>query len=621
VQWPYLETSYHTVELKPDDERLAGMSVRDERDSWNLQDIYEDTDAWESALAVIQEGVESLKAFQGTLGSGAPELLACLELHVRVLKEMYRASSYASMRYHEDTRVGVTAGMEQRAGLVATRLSEAASFIEPEILSLGQETVHRYIADEPALETYRHQLDDILRRAEHTRSATEEEIIAAAGLVTEVPASAYGMLANADAPWPMVTLSDGTEFLLNQAGYSRYRSAPDRADRELVFHAFFDVWRRFGRTFGTMLYAQVKRDVFYSRVRKYANSLEASLDADRIPVSVYQTLVQQANEHLPVLHRYFRLRARMMGVTDMCYWDIYPPLVSGDLAFPIDRGKELVLDAMAPLGSEATDAMAEGFAARWMDVYPRQGKKSGAYMNGHVYDVHPYVLMNYNDDYESVSTLAHEWGHALHSHLTNQTQHFVNADYSIFVAEVASTLNEALLLHRMLEESTSDSERLFYLGHALEQLRGTFFRQSMFAEFELAIHERVEGGEALTADEFTHIYGDLINRYHGHDDGVVRIDEMFHLEWAYIPHFYYNFYVYQYATSVAASSYLAEQILGGRSGATGAYLGLLSAGGAGYPYDLLVDAGVDLARPEPYQVLMRRMGRIMDEIEELLERQ
>lgn len=594
------------------------MSVRDDQDRWNLKDIYVDVEAWDAALTAIQSGVEELRTFQGTFSSGAGALLECLEVHVRVLKEMYRASSYASMRYHEDTRVGVTAGMEQRAGLVATRLSEAASFIEPEILALGQETVQAYITAEPALEKYRHQLDDILRRGAHTRSASEEEIIAAAGLVTEVPSSAYGMLANADAPWPMVTLSDGTEFLLNQAGYSRYRSAPDRGDREHVFRAFFDVWRRFGRTFGTMLYAQVKRDVFYSRVRKYGTSLEASLDADRIPASVYQTLIEQANEHLHVLHRYFRLRARMMGVTDMRYWDIYPPLVSGELHFPIERGKELVLDAMTPLGPEARQSIAEGFSARWMDVYPRQGKKSGAYMNGHVYDVHPYVLMNYNDDYESVSTLAHEWGHALHSYLTNRSQHFVNADYSIFVAEVASTLNEALLLHRMLEESTSPAERLFYLGHALEQLRGTFFRQSMFAEFELAIHERVEGGEALTADDFSGLYGELIRRYHGHEDGVVDIDEIFHLEWAYIPHFYYNFYVYQYATSVAAASYLAEQILDGAAGATEAYLDLLRAGGAGYPYDLLVKAGVDLAGPEPYRALMRRMGRIMDEIEDLI---
>jgi oligoendopeptidase F len=567
------------------------MASQGDQSRWNLEDIYRDTDAWETALEGIQEGTEAIQTFRGGLGSSPQALLECLELHFSVLKEMYRASSYASMRYHEDTRVGVTAGMEQRANLVATRLSEAASFIEPEILSLGRETVAGYVDAEPALKTYRHQLDDILRRADHTRSATEEEIIAAAGLVADAPSTGYGMLANADAPWPTVTLSDGTEFLLNQAGYSRYRSAEDRGDRELVFREFFDVWQQFGRTYGTMLYAQVKRDVFYARVRRYESSLAASLDADRIPVAVYHTLVEQANAHLHVLHRYFRLRARMMGLTLMRYWDIYPSLVSQDRTYPIDRGVELVLEAVEPLGNGAREALAEGFGSRWMDVYPRQGKKSGAYMNGHVYDVHPYVLMNYNDDYESVSTLAHEWGHALHSYLTNRTQRFVNADYSIFLAEIASTLNEALLLHRMLADSTDPAERLFYLGHALEQLRGTFFRQSMFAEFELAIHKRVEAGEALTADDLSEMYGSLLRRYHGHDEGVLSVDDIFEVEWAYIPHFY----------------------------ATTAYLDLLSAGGAGYPYDLLVEAGVDLAQPEPYRTLMRRMEGIMDEIEGLLE--
>ncbi len=595
------------------------MGAKDDRHRWDLRDIYPDTEAWETALERIQEGIEAIQAFRGSLGSSPQTLLRCLDQHFNVLKEMYRASSYASMRYHEDTRVGVTAGMEQRASLVATRLSEASSFIEPEILSLGREKMDSYVDAEPALNTYRHQLDDIIRRADHTRSATEEEIIAAAGLVADAPSTSYGMLANADAPWPTVTLSDGTDVLLDQAGYSRYRSTANRADRELVFREFFDVWQQFGRTYGTMLYAQVKRDLFYARVRRYESSLRASLDADRIPVEVYHTLVEQANAHLPVLHRYFRLRARMMGLAQMRYWDIYPPLVSQDRTYPIERGKEFVVAAVGPLGEGAQEALSEGLGARWMDVYPRPGKKSGAYMNGHVYDVHPYVLMNYNDDYESVSTLAHEWGHALHSHLTNRAQHFVNADYSIFLAEIASTLNEALLLHRMLAESTDPADRLFYLGHALEQLRGTFFRQSMFAEFELAIHERVEGGEALTADVFSEVYGRLLRRYHGHDEGVVQIDDMFDVEWAYIPHFYYNFYVYQYATSVAASSLLAERILSQEPGATAAYLELLSAGGAGYPYDLLVEAGVDLARPEPYEALMRRMQGIMDEIENLLE--
>ena len=358
------------------------MAAQGEPHRWELGDIYRDTKAWEAALEAIQEGTEAIQAFRGGLGSSPQALLQCLELHFSVLKEMYRASSYASMRYHEDTRVGVTAGMEQRASLVATHLAEAASFIEPEILSLGQETVARYVDTEPALKTYSHQLDDILRRADHTRSAAEEEIIAAAGLVADAPSTGYGMLANADAPWPTVTLSDGTDFLLNQAGFSRYRSAENREDRELVFREFFDVWQRFGRTYGTMLYAQVKRDVFYARVRRYDSSLAASLDADRIPVAVYHTLVEQANAQLPVLHRYLRLRARMMGLVQMRYWDIYPPLVSQDRTYTIERGEELVVAAVEPLGAGAQVALSEGLGARWMDVYPRQGKKSGAYMNG-----------------------------------------------------------------------------------------------------------------------------------------------------------------------------------------------------------------------------------------------
>jgi oligoendopeptidase F len=595
------------------------MPEHEVRHRWNLVDIFADRSAWEEAIARIEKSVVNLSGFRGRLGEGPTILRECLDSYFAILKDMYAVSSYASMRYHEDTRLGETAAMEQRAGLVSTRLSEEASFIEPEILTLGRDRIDAYLEEEPGLTVYAHQLGDILRRAAHTRSSSEEEIIAMAGLLTDTPSAGYGILANADAPWPRIRLADGTDFLLSQAGYARYRGTADRSDRELVFKEFFGVWERFERTFGMMLYAQVKRDVFYARVRRYESSLDAALDSDRIPSTVYRTLIEQANQHLPVLHRYFRLRTRMLGVDEMQYWDIYPPLVSEDLEFPVERGKELVLSAVQPLGAEVAQALAEGFDGRWMDVYPRQGKKAGAYMNGHVYDAHPFVLMNYNDDYESVSTLAHEWGHALHSALTNRAQHFANADYSIFLAEIASTLNEALLLDRMLREARGPADRLFYLGHALEQLRGTFFRQTMFAEFELAIHEKVEAGEALTADRFREFYCDLLRRYHGHGDGVVHIDERFGVEWAYIPHFYYDFYVYQYATSVAASSLLAERILAGDDASVEGYLDLLRAGGSEYPCELLRLAGVDLGKPEPYRALMRRMGRIMDEIEEILE--
>ncbi|MEJ2546556.1 MAG: oligoendopeptidase F [Gemmatimonadota bacterium] len=588
-------------------------------DRWRLEDIYPVHADWESELSNLMQLPARISAFRGRLAEGPEVLVECLGTYYDGLRRLYRASSYASMRYHEDTRVGETAEMEQRARLVGTALSEAASFIDPEILEIGETTVRTWLDEFAPLKVYAHVLDDALRRAEHTLTPSEEEIVATAGLITDAPYSVYGMLANADMPWPTVRLSDGTEERLDQSTYARLRASSVREDREIVFQAFWSKWQEYSRTFGATLYGQIKRDLFRARVRKYPSSLAAALDADRIPERVYRTLIDEANAGLPVLHRYFRLRARMLELDQLAYFDIYPPLVRTDRKFGIDEAKTIVLDAVEPLGPEARTIVSSGFEGGWMDVYPRPGKRPGAYMNGHVYDVHPYVLMNYTDDYRSVSTLAHEWGHALHSSLANRSQDFVNSGYSIFTAEVASTFLEALLLDRMLRASETDEERIFFLGHALEGLRGTFFRQTMFAEFELAIHEVVEEGEALSGDRLTAMYGELVRRYHGHDESVVLVDDAYTVEWAYIPHFYYNFYVYQYATSEAASALLAERLLAGETGAGDRFLGLLRAGGSDYPYELMVRAGVDLAKPEPYRALLRRMEAIMDEIEALLD--
>jgi oligoendopeptidase F len=310
----------------------------------------------------------------------------------------------------------------------------------------------------------------------------------------------------------------------------------------------------------------------------------------------------------------------MLGIEDLGYHDIYPALVESDKKFPLEQGKRLALESSAALGPAYAEVMAHGLDSRWMDAYPRPGKVSGAYMNGSVYDEHPFVLMNYNDDYESVSTLAHEWGHAMHSYLSNRAQPYPTANYSIFLAEIASTFNEALLLEHMLGQARNDDEKLFYLGNALENLRGTYFRQTMFAEFELTIHDRAEAGEALTGAKLTSIYGDLLRRYHGHDQGVLKIDDLYAIEWAYIPHFYYNFYVYQYATSLAASSLLAETVLKGEPGAVERYMGLLKAGSSDYPFELLQEAGVDMTTAAPYRAVVTRMNAIMDQIEDILDR-
>lgn len=589
-----------------------------EADRWNLQAIYPDVAAWETAYKDLEQRLQQFKSCEGHLADSAKQLRVCLDQMNDASKELARVTSYASMKYDENTKVSKNLELDQRGNLLITSFSQAVSFVDPELLSIGEKRIKDFIKEESALKVYAHHLDDVLRRAKHTGTAGEESIIATAGLVTDAPYTVYGILANADMPWPTIKLSDGSEVTLDQSGYGRYRGSLNRDDRKKVFDAFWGTWNDYTRTFGVTLNAQVKRDVFYAKVRHYPNALAASLDANNIPQTVYRTLISETNANLDTLHRYFKLRKRMLGVKEMHYYDIYPPLVDSDKSFTIDQAKALLLDAFKPLGKDYVATVDKGFKNRWMDVYPRPGKRSGAYSNGAVYDVNPYILMNYNGDYDAVSTLAHEWGHGMHSYLANKAQPFATADYSIFLAEIASTFNEALLLEKMLKEAKNDEERLFYLGSALEQLRGTFYRQAMFAEFELKIHELVEQGEALSGDRLTAVYGDILKRYHGHDQGIVIIDDLYTREWAYIPHFYYNFYVYQYATSISASALLSDRVMQGEPGALDNYLNLLKAGNKDYPYDLLKKAGVDLASPAPYRAIVKRMNGIMDKIEAIL---
>ncbi|HZD20505.1 MAG TPA: M3 family oligoendopeptidase, partial [Burkholderiales bacterium] len=468
-----------------------------------------------------------------------------------------------------------------------------------------------------ALGVYRHQVDNTLRMAPHTLDAKGENLVATFDLARDAAGSTYQILSNADMPWPTLRLADGRELKLDHTGYEEGREAPNRDDRKRVFDTFWGQWKEYERTFGVTFHESLKKDTVYTHVRKYPSTLARRLDGERLPVAVYDTLIAETNKGLATLHRYFRLRARLLGIApgEMRYYDIYPPLVQSDLKYPLPQGKRMVLEAVKPLGERYGSAMAEGFERRWMDTYPRPRKQSGAHMAGDAYDVHPYVLMNYTGNYESVSTLAHEWGHAMHSYYSNAAQPFVNSSYATFVAEIASTFNEALLLEHALKTAKSDDERLLYLGSALETLRATFFRQAMFADFEREVHARVDRGESLTGKRFSELYGQILRRYHGEREGVVKIDDLYTIEWAYIPHFYHSFYVFQYATSIAASSLFADRVLKGESGARERYLALLSAGGSDYPYELVKRAGVDLASPAPYRAVIARMDRIMDEIE------
>ncbi len=594
--------------------------AQEDKDIWDLEDIYPSVEAWSKAKTELEGSLGNIDGCQGQLGLSAAKLLECSDMLSDMYKTYSRIASYAGMASDADTRDAENQKRRTEVQILGSKFAEKTSFIDPEILEIGEETLNAYLSELTAMEPYRHEMQDTLRQSKHVLDAESEAMMAATSLIRRTPSNTYRALANADMPWPTITLSTGEEVRLDQSAYSKYRSAENRADRQAVFESFWGKWKEYERTMGTTLAGQVNVHIFSQRQRGYANSLSASLDNNNIPEKVYRTLVSETNDNLDTLHRYFRLRGRMLGVDDLRYFDIYPPLVEIDKEFPISSGKQLTLEAVAPLGGAYTEVMSSAFDSRWMDVYPRPGKVSGAYMNGSVYDEHPYVLMNYNDDYESVSTLAHEWGHAMHSYLANKSQPYPTAGYSIFTAEVASTFNEALLLELMLKKSANDEERLYYLGSALEALRGTFFRQTMFAEFELAIHDRAEAGEAMTGPKLTEIYSDLLRRYHGHDQGVLTIDDLYTVEWAFIPHFYYNFYVYQYATSLAASSLLAEAVTQGRPGAVENYMNLLKAGGSDYPYDLLKRAGVDLASAAPYRAVFARMNGIMDQIETILDK-
>ena len=592
-----------------------------EKYRWNLNDLYATPAGFDAARQRFAGRLAEFDAHRGTLGRSPAAMQSALDLYFGLAKEFGRIISYASMRSDEDTRVPEALGARQEVMQLGAQFAAASSWIPPEVLALPAGTVARFVKEAPGLAPYRFFLEDIERQRAHTLSQPEEKLLAEAGLVTPAPSTIYGILANADVPFPEVTLANGQKVRLDQAGYAKYRALPDRADRIVVFREFWKTFKAYERTFGTTLDAEVKRDLFYARARNYPSCLAAAVDGSNVPESVYRTLISEANHALPTLQRAFKLRAKLLGIPDLAYYDIYPPLVKHvDMNFPIEKGEALVLEALAPLGPEYVATVRKGFASRWMDAYPQPGKRSGAYSNGSAYDVHPYVLANYNDDYESVSTVAHEWGHAMHSYLANQAQPYPTADYSIFMAEVASTFNEALLLRRMLSQASSDDARLFLLGNYLENLRGTFFRQAMFAEFELTIHEAAERGEALTGAKLTKIYGDLLRRYHGSEAGVVRIPDEVTVEWAYIPHFYMNFYVYQYATSLAASTQLAREVLDGQPGARERYLGLLKAGGSRYPYELLKEAGVDLATPAPYRALEAQMNWAMDEIDTIVAR-
>lgn len=602
---------------------VSQMKVRDElpaKYKWNLTDLYSTDEAWKSEKDRIQQEMQKIADYKGKLTQSAAGLYEALEFNNKIVKDMVRLSSYASMQSDQDTRVTKYAGMKQELQQLFAQYGALTSYVEPELLTLEADKLNKFIAEKKELATYKFYLTDLLRKRAHRGSEEVEKVLAYSSLMSGNAATIYSTFSNAEFPHAEIELN-GKSVKLNPANFALYRGSEDRAIRSQVFEAYFGKLNEFQRTFGAQLYGNINAALFSTKARNYESTLERALDAGNIPTDVFHNLIKNVNGNLETFHRYLNLRKRMMVVDTLHYYDLYAPLVEQvDLAYTVEEAVDNILNSLKPLGNEYINVSKKAFNERWIDMYPNEGKRSGAYSNGSAYDVHPYILMNYNGKYNDMSTLTHELGHTMHSYLTNKKQHFANSNYSIFVAEVASTLNEELLNDYMLKQIKDDKTRLAILGNYLEGAKGTLFRQTQFAEFESMIHDRAARGEALTGEDFDNMYLELTKKYYGHDKNVCIVDDYVKSEWSYIPHFYYNFYVYQYATSFTASTALSEKVLNGTDADRQKYLNFLASGSTKYPVELLVDAGVDMNTSEPFDLTIAKINKVMAEMETILTR-
>ena len=589
---------------------------------WKLFEMYKSDQDWKASKDAFALKLSRFARRRGHLGQGQRALADALADLGALRNEAQRLGTYAECRSDEDTQQAGPRGMKSEADSLQVKLDEASSFVRPELLALPPSRIEAALAAEPRLEDWRFYLMDLLRYRPHTLSAREERLFSMSGELASAGYDTFSVLTGADLPYPTVELSTGESIRLDPTGYEQGRVAKSREDRVKVFTAFFGALKGFERTLGTTLYTTLEALNFGARAHHFRSTLEEALFHDNIPVSVYQRLVEDVNQNLPTLHRYLSLRKKLLALGELGYEDLYTPLIHGaERRYTILEAQEMTLAAVAPLGEAYQRKLRHGYESGWTDFLPSVGKRSGAYSTG-VYGIHPYQLLNFKGEWSDVSALAHESGHSMHTLLSYEHQPFPTAEYSTFVAEVASTLNENLLFHKALLLAKDDSERLSLLGKHLELLRGTLFRQVMFAEFELAIHERAEKGEALTGEKMSEIFLEVVRRYYGHEKGVCTVDARYGVEWAYVSHFYRDFYVYQYATSIVASTALAKAILGeearGSTDTRDRFLEMLSSGGSDYPVELLKRAGVDMTTSAPFRAAMADMNETMDRIEAIL---
>jgi oligoendopeptidase F len=582
--------------------------------TWDLSLIFADIQAWERELAAVETKTKDVVALQGTLGDDPEQLLGALTLRDEVARRLWALYVYASQRKDSDATDTVGQALQDRAGSFAARTSAALAFIEPEILGIPEDTLTTWVRETSGLNVYAYELEKLNRQRAHVRSAEVEEVLAQYSDVTRAPYETFEMLVDSDMTFPAITDEHGNSVQLSHARYGRLMENKDRRVRHDAFKGYYSGFRPFRNTIATTLGARIRSHTLEARMRKYESALHAALEPNEIPLEVYHNLISTVEANLATNHRYMAIRKKLMGLEDLRVYDLYaPPVEEIDVVMPYGEAADVVRAAFAPLGADYGAAIEQAFSSRWIDVYENVGKRSGAYSGGS-YSTPPFVLLNYQDRLNDAFTLAHELGHSMHSYFTRKSQPFVYGSYTIFVAEVASTLNEALLTDYLLKNRDDASLRRLLLVQQIEDLRGTVIRQTMFASFELDMHRRAEAGEPLTADGLTERYYDLVAKYHG---PAVTLDDEIGFEWARIPHFYFNYYVYQYATGLSAALALSRQILGEGQPAVDRYLSFLKGGSSKSSIDLLRGAGVDMATPAPVQAAMDTYADLVDQLEQL----
>lgn len=594
--------------------KIPQRSEISEADKWAIEDLYATEEAWEADLKLLEQAGDSLSAYAGKLGESADNLLAFLTESEQANVKGGLLGNYCMRKADEDTRIAKYQAMKGKFINIVVTLGAKISFETPEIMAISDETLDAFYAQQPGLERYRRYLTNLRRRRAHVLSPAEEKLLAAAGEMAGAPDDIYGAFADADIAFPDAVDANGNKHPLSQGTFVACEESADRELRKSAYENLYNTFASYKNTAASILNAQGKQLKFFADARKYPSTLDASLDQTQVPTSVYLNLIEAVHKNMDKMHRYVRLRKKLLGVDELHFYDVYTPLLSDvDKKIPFAEAKQTVYDALAPLGENYRKILKEGFENRWIDVYQNEGKRSGAYSAGA--SVHPYVLLNYTGTLDSQFTLAHEMGHALHSWYSNKTQNPIDSDYVIFVAEVASTCNEALLMEYLLGKTTDKKERAYLINHFLDQFKGTLYRQTMFAEFELNIGKMIGEGKTLTAEALCAEYKRLNELYFGED---MIVDDLIAMEWARIPHFYYNYYVFQYATGYSAAIALSRKILREGESAVNDYIRFLSGGCSKSPIDLLKDAGVDMTGPEPVDQALQLFGELLDEMEALM---